>query len=410
MKKRRVGIITILLFTLILSACSMQTASPASSKSQEIPEMSEDYFGTWTMILAEGFCKDEDGKDITSFTIGTDGSLTINGKTYQQTSYEKSAVSNYECYYFEEGYAVTDLDKEFQIVNNGKKYTQLALMKDNVGHGGYVKDDSVKKIILPSSVKGTWLWVNESDEKIGLDPDGQEIRSFTIDDAGNLTVNGKVYPLNEAETRSRQMAGEEYYYFGNMEFFITPNDHYLEYADEDFPWEFTISNEHCYATFGSYRSDVACVDLSLENWQEYFEPSVAYQIRQNAGGEIFGMQYSFVLQPKDGVSVKLMSSTAVSGSISDPVYSIAHIGAQSSYTEEMTDDQRRQYEEVFSSLSFPMSFDTSFQKIEEGDWECFLVMFTEDMVEKDSEGVLIPVMSAYQVEITQIAGTLYYKK
>ena len=397
MKTKRIFTALVILLAFCLSACG-NNSSKNTAKDTEIPELPE-LVGTWVCeydSASESQLVDDEDQLITSFEITQDLTLIVNGKAYKAETYEyypQSQGSKYRLYFADSDYSV-DEPQDYEYMT-GKTREGMGLLKGN--HGiVFTRSSDIVAFPMPSNLVGVWVFDPTDIGGKGKDKNGLEITSFTITQDGNMEINGENYPYNEAASRSISETGiEKAYFFGNSEYKIVVNEipEGLIGGENVNPWIFEDRNGNAedYLQSTGYWHGKQLVDVTTENWQEYFDlKTLLYKAPSNLPGVDEEAYLLCALMPKEGVDIVLGVNFKVTATISDPVYGFIYMNEDR--TEVMsTQEYEQKYKKEFESVEMPRTVKATLEKYEKyGGYACELLLmsFVNDTGEDRASAII----------------------
>ena len=153
---------------------------------------------------------------------------------------------------------------------------------------------------IPEALIGTWIVVAGT-VTIG----GEEISEFTIDGDNHLIIAGKTYFGKYYDDRYQRAEFAEDESMTDRKFEILLNENGTSFDGETLSGGLRLMSsgdtDIIYTGNPRFYKDLKKIDLTLDNWQEYFEIADEYRVMKDAFGEATGISREVLFRAKENV-------------------------------------------------------------------------------------------------------------
>ena len=402
MKKRKIVLIALLLVSaFLLSSClvtiDVEEQEPTVKQKylKTIPEFSENYVGSWHAVAATGDC----------FTIEPEGIGTLSvtlatGETESHLIY----------------IAAVQPDPEVITVNDGLTGETLMYLQYADGFfyyaGGMEISLDIEQFYKEGSSNpadaffGTWTRCSGTDYDY-LEWNGSIVSEFTITRDGLVQINGDEFSFT--------------FYCEFGKFFISTDDSKIMVSPAEDNQNGAMDLFINGTSWGdAYYKDAKSVELTQENWQDYFETRISYSISKNVWGDLEYAVARVFLVPKDEIVCLGITSGRVSMLSSPSAYAMLHYDLDTDEYEivEMTSKESSKYNDRYYRSLKDYRNETEFMCLWNWPETCtetfdgigaVVVSYWEDNFTLDGNTVVAPTVTDCVVTVERIMGTLYYR-
>ena len=171
--------------------------------------------------------------------------------------------------------------------------------------------------------------------------------------------------------------------------------------------------------FEYYCKDVRSVELTLDNWREYFDVVTTYSTRCDEGGNVKYVMNRAFLTPKENFGFCGILNGWVAFTASPTAFAMIEYDVKANtYTiRDMTARERETYNSQFfkdkinyasaGSLGQYLKWSTDTETF--ASWGISLYEYAEDRFTLNGNIALVPTTIAADVDVTRIMGTIYYR-
>lgn len=258
---------------------------------------------------------------------------------------------------------------------------------------------------IPEKYVGTYtLYKTHNDD----DPITEE---FTISKDGTLTFNSQSYALFTPEERYKDISGGDNF---DILFHAKGNNRIRISECTDGVEMFALSVDDRFPQY--YFKDVETAELTAENWQDFFEPAVKYEAGRDNWGDISYFYTRIKLVPKDNIEVFNVDEGRIAVTVSPKAFAEVKYDASSEEfaAKEISRDEYTAYEHLANYLeSWPKDLEAGFYSSSStSSWYDPYVEFLavrEEHFTNDGDAYTFPAISAFEIDVTRIMGTIIYK-
>ena len=282
-----------------------------------------------------------------------------------------------------------------------------------------------EKVDVPKNLVGTWYLLPDgifdlthsgggsstsTDTKTDNKLIGREdaISEFTVSENGTITANGKEYYLSKGSGQAYEEHSDNKTYTYTEQFTFSIDDvQYSVRVNEESEYvlfeptgdNVSYSFNPCYSN--QKYSDEKNAELTLDNWQDFFEVKYNYVLSKNDWGDVEGVLDQLLLVPKDNIYVVEIESGKAA-------YNWAVTETSTIHFDKNTEDYTLTDTESVSNDYISGEYDVYGRHGNAGLW----INFTNSREETADNGdeYTARVGSKADVEITRIMGTVTYRE
>lgn len=239
---------------------------------------------------------------------------------------------------------------------------------------------------------------------------GSLVETFVITTDNKIQINGdeldiSYHLLNNGEWSVEAQEGQEVRI--HLDMYDDTKGAYRLYID------------HLSYGFEYYCKDVRSVELTLDNWREYFDVVTTYSTRCDEGGNVKYVMNRAFLTPKENFGFCGILNGWVAFTASPTAFAMIEYDVKANtYTiRDMTARERETYNSQFfkdkinyasaGSLGQYLKWSTDTETF--ASWGISLYEYAEDRFTLNGNIALVPTTIAADVDVTRIMGTIYYR-
>ena len=259
--------------------------------------------------------------------------------------------------------------------------------------------------------KGTWILTEGEGSRLKNTP----IESYTVTDDLTLLVNGESFPL-QCEPVLTEKSPK------TTEWLLNSSDGRIHVSiSEEYNGAGGISTGG--SGWGVYYQDVKTLELTTENWQDFFVVQTGYAMEADEEG-VFRSETYVLLLPREGVCIRSISDGRITGRVIAEDGETLHreLEGGSVTLDEMTPAERADFSMLFSMwkvtpvdselynlawFGLPKDVLDVTEGADGAPWGTILTSFVDSTVKQNGSVLSGTVLTDLHFEISSISGTIY---